>query len=329
MNGMDKPEDLPLTIVHAIHTQISTKCRKTRVNPVCEFEKGSQQSGISQLPTASHVDGCDATFIVEEDTNNAQSSENTDDAGVSDIGSELGRLSLNTLATGTSKNTTGQIEMLNDSRRHPSGPVLGCREPSKVSLSLEQTTVSLWQAVLSSSKADGGLRKTLPIFRPGTRISDRCVHKSTVAVLDRGQDKPLLASVSGWSHVNLMKHQLDQTHWTYKVFELCAEINHKLKNHHRDQHNGRFHASHAEKQLLAFSYFNPPNGEQRSDRRRRLKIYVTQLPCDDCTLCFRTFADVTNSLVIVKTGKERPKIYKRKRLVVTIEESPKPCPNPV
>ncbi|KAK1753261.1 DYW family of nucleic acid deaminases-domain-containing protein [Echria macrotheca] len=77
----------------------------------------------------------------------------------------------------------------------------------------------------------------------------------TVGVLYRGRDFPVMAAMSGWSHrerpdANI---QIAGVDWTEKVHRLCQIVGHRLEPHDYDQGEpGRYHACHAEKQLIAF-----------------------------------------------------------------------------
>jgi hypothetical protein len=76
---------------------------------------------------------------------------------------------------------------------------------------------------------------------------------STVAVLDRGPLFPPLYAVSGWGHKDDLSRISGQL-WTEQVFLVADYVGHNLApNEERDQGRpGWFHASHAEKQAIAF-----------------------------------------------------------------------------
>lgn len=323
---MDKSRHSRPNIDHEAKSYASTGYRETRVDSLCELKRVPQPSIGSQLANVCDFNhGIVAVDTAEDDTatKSTQANAEADDASVFDVGDMLERLSLDTYAIGKWNETTGQAERLNHSRRYPTGAVLGCQVSANVSPGLKQISPSLWQAVLSSTQTHDSSTPALPVFRPGTWKEHKYIYNSTVAVLDRGQNKPLLASVSGWSHVNLMEHQLDQTYWTYKAFEFCDKIHHKLKSHFGDQQiNGRFYASHAEKQLLAFSYFNHLKGKTTSSQEKRLKLYVTQKPCDDCALCFQSFANKTRFSIVLKSGQDESKTYKPERFIITTRKVP-------
>lgn len=59
--------------------------------------------------------------------------------------------------------------------------------------------------------------------------------------------------MSGWGHSNWPLTRVSGRDWTQKVFEIAASVGHCLSPHGWDQGiEGRFHASHAEKQLIAY-----------------------------------------------------------------------------
>ncbi|KAF3768505.1 hypothetical protein M406DRAFT_250626 [Cryphonectria parasitica EP155] len=75
----------------------------------------------------------------------------------------------------------------------------------------------------------------------------------TVAVLYRGSQLPTAAAMSGWAHEEDSDVQVGGREWTMEVRQLCDFIGYPLTPHQRDQgESGRYHACHAEKQLVAF-----------------------------------------------------------------------------
>ncbi|KAH0430381.1 Ankyrin repeat-containing protein [Colletotrichum camelliae] len=75
----------------------------------------------------------------------------------------------------------------------------------------------------------------------------------TVAVLYRGGRFPGVAAMSGWGHGEKLDIQVSGKDWTQEVYDLCERIGFSLRPHDRDQGSrGRYHACHAEKQLVAY-----------------------------------------------------------------------------
>ncbi|KAK1958637.1 hypothetical protein LY78DRAFT_591730 [Colletotrichum sublineola] len=75
----------------------------------------------------------------------------------------------------------------------------------------------------------------------------------TVAVLYRGSQLPSVAAMSGWAHKEDSNVQVGGREWTMEVRQLCKFIGYPLTPHQKDQGEpGRYHACHAEKQLVAF-----------------------------------------------------------------------------
>ncbi|RHZ44343.1 uncharacterized protein CDV56_102237 [Aspergillus thermomutatus] len=74
-----------------------------------------------------------------------------------------------------------------------------------------------------------------------------------IAVLERGCGFPQIAAMSGWSHERSPVHLNGQV-WTDKVMHLASGIGHTLAPIANRDHGkpGRFHASHAEKHLMAY-----------------------------------------------------------------------------
>ncbi|KAF4921543.1 Protein PhlB [Colletotrichum fructicola] len=75
----------------------------------------------------------------------------------------------------------------------------------------------------------------------------------TVAVLYRGGRFPGVAAMSGWGHGEKLDIQVSGKAWTQEVYDLCERIGFSLRPHDRDQGSrGKYHACHAEKQLVAY-----------------------------------------------------------------------------
>ncbi|KAF6806353.1 hypothetical protein CMUS01_14389 [Colletotrichum musicola] len=74
----------------------------------------------------------------------------------------------------------------------------------------------------------------------------------TVGMLYRGEKLPPVAALSGWTHGNGTSVRIGGEEWTGKVLGLCDSIGFPLQLDSRDQGvPGQFHATHAEKQLVA------------------------------------------------------------------------------
>ncbi|KAK5130217.1 hypothetical protein LTR08_002302 [Meristemomyces frigidus] len=123
----------------------------------------------------------------------------------------------------------------------------------------------------------------LPIFR--TYNYHKGYATSTVALLLRGSNDPLLVAISGWSIPFKHNYQLENRVWTDRVFELCKLIGHNLKiSPLQDQKvRGRYCACHAEKQLAAYCYFETPGCSAT--------IHLSNVPCQDCVLFFCVLAE--------------------------------------
>lgn len=103
-----------------------------------------------------------------------------------------------------------EADAINNLRWHPDGKVFLLSESRNVSLSLYHIQGSYWEArLIDSHPSDPSA--ALPIRRPGTWDKDTrlTLYKNTVAVLHQGSHLPLLVSVSGWSNISLIEHQLD------------------------------------------------------------------------------------------------------------------------
>lgn len=76
----------------------------------------------------------------------------------------------------------------------------------------------------------------------------------TIAVLERGHSFPTMAAMSGWAHGHWPSVRVSGTDWTEMVINVAAIVGHTLTaDLKKDQGiHGRFQASHAEKQLIAY-----------------------------------------------------------------------------
>jgi hypothetical protein len=81
--------------------------------------------------------------------------------------------------------------------------------------------------------------------------------RKTVARLDRGRLFPVVSAASGWRTDFAVDHILDNRLWRDHVLELCQLIGYALPEHKLDERRrpGSYHASHAEKKLVAY-YIN-------------------------------------------------------------------------
>jgi hypothetical protein len=213
-----------------------------------------------------------------------------------------------------------ETDAVNNLRWHPNGKIFFTHEPRNVSLSLYQKQGSYWEArLINPDSCDSSI--VLPIRRPGTwdKETRHVLYKSTVAVLHQGSHLALLASVSGWSNISLIEHQLDQTHWTYKAFRLCKDIKHNLAKDPRDDCiDGRFHASHAEKHLLTsvyFERFKKGLGSTTTTMPPTLNLYTSQAPCNDCQHFFQSFVNFTGCRMTVTYGEGEPTVYTPKKRI--------------
>ena len=95
---------------------------------------------------------------------------------------------------------------------------------------------------------------TLTLYAPIQRFRIRSKW-STVAILDRGTSLPVVQAMSGWGHDNEDDlSRISGRLWTEQVFLVADHIEHAFTpNRSRDQGRpGWFHASHAEKQAVAY-----------------------------------------------------------------------------
>ena len=103
------------------------------------------------------------------------------------------------------------------------------------------------------------------------------LRSKTVALLHRGADARLIASVGGWGSIQGRPCQLDSKIWRERVFELCHTIGHILHEDSEKDHGvaGSSAASHAEKQLAAYYWF-----QHRA--HSKVAIHISSSPCSDC-----------------------------------------------
>lgn len=76
----------------------------------------------------------------------------------------------------------------------------------------------------------------------------------TIAILQRGSPFPAIAAMSGWGHSERASTTVSGKDWTKRVFEIAAIVGHTLSaDSQKDKGaQGKFQASHAEKQLIAY-----------------------------------------------------------------------------
>ncbi|KAF9883090.1 hypothetical protein FE257_004098 [Aspergillus nanangensis] len=103
---------------------------------------------------------------------------------------------------------------------------------------------SFWRSSDGRSILHCGPVREYPIPRRG----------KTIAVLERGSPFPAIAAMSGWGHSEDSSARVSGKNWTERVLEIAAAVGHTLSvDPERDQGiPGQFHASHAEKQLIAY-----------------------------------------------------------------------------
>ena len=86
-------------------------------------------------------------------------------------------------------------------------------------------------------------------------IEAKAPERRTVGILHEGDLCEPIIAVSGWEHDSMSgpKYLINSEKWTEKVQELCNDIGYDLESHNwdRDQ-EGRYHACHAEKQLITY-----------------------------------------------------------------------------
>jgi len=75
-----------------------------------------------------------------------------------------------------------------------------------------------------------------------------------IAMLERGGQYPTIAAMSGWGHEEWPSVRVNGKDWTSKVMRVAKEVGYNLsQDSERDRgYPGRFFASHAEKQLIAY-----------------------------------------------------------------------------
>jgi hypothetical protein len=76
----------------------------------------------------------------------------------------------------------------------------------------------------------------------------------TIAVLQRPSPFPAITAMSGWGHLEDSSTTVSGKDWTERVFQIAAAVGHTFDvNTKKDQGTpGKFNASHAEKQLIAY-----------------------------------------------------------------------------
>jgi len=130
----------------------------------------------------------------------------------------------------------------------------------------------------------------------------------TIASLQRPSDFPFIAAMSGWSH-GQARVTVSGKEWTAKVMKISSTVRHQLPIHkQRDQgEEGRYFASHAEKQLVAYFIskhvlIKIEDDELLQSARppvllKQATILVSRPPCDDC-LQFIETVNMALSLMI-------------------------------
>ncbi|CAI7592048.1 unnamed protein product [Penicillium glandicola] len=134
-----------------------------------------------------------------------------------------------------------------DSDRREIARILGEREDSNTDCERQEpetSSHSFRRSPDSQSVTDHGPIQQYPI---SSSIKP-------VAVLERGQPFPSIAAMSGWGHSEWSSTRVSGRNWTDKVLELAAIVGHTLSaDATKDQGiQGKFQASHAEKQLIAY-----------------------------------------------------------------------------
>jgi hypothetical protein len=137
-----------------------------------------------------------------------------------------------------------------DSRR-----IIGIRLSSQASLTFEMNRL----AISLPPQTDGRYVKSRNVFDHTIAYYEHSTDYSvpvewkTIARLDRGPLFPVISAMSEFSREESPSPVLSNLFWTEKVEALCHLWETSLPPDYRDQgHPGRFHACHAEKQLMTF-----------------------------------------------------------------------------
>lgn len=79
-------------------------------------------------------------------------------------------------------------------------------------------------------------------------------HHKTIAVLERGNPFPVIMAMSGWGHLGHASTRVSGKDWTERVLKIAAIVGHTLSADPQKDWGvpGKFQASHAEKQLIAY-----------------------------------------------------------------------------
>jgi hypothetical protein len=138
----------------------------------------------------------------------------------------------------------------------------------------------------------------------------------TVASLQRPSNYPSIAAMSGWSHreTNIT---VSGREWTDEVMRISMAVGHQLRiEKRRDQGiEGHFHASHAEKQLVAYFISKhvliESDGEELLQQARppvllkQATILVSRPPCSDCLQFIEAVNKALSLMISVLDRSER------------------------
>jgi len=152
-------------------------------------------------------------------------------------------------------------------------------------------------------KHTGTDRRTVELIAPIATFHIQHQDK-TIACLQRSPGFPPISTVSGWG-TEETGITVSGRDWTDEVLNISAIVGHQLRPDHRmDQgRNGRYHACHAEKQLVAYFIskhvlIKGTDNELLQEaappvRLTQATVLVSRAVCDDCS---RFIATVNKSL---------------------------------
>ncbi|MCJ1238656.1 hypothetical protein MMC14_006647 [Varicellaria rhodocarpa] len=170
------------------------------------------------------------------------------------------------------------------------------------------TTVSEW---IHKAEVAGTLPTYIyTLLAPVVQIPVERMDK-TVAFLNRGTALPIVRAKSGWADRTGDPDYLDSYHWTKEVKKLAKAMEFELVSHKHDQGEpGRYYASHAENQLIAFLYQKHFYSEDVHLARlalvqlprafQEVTILVSQPVCTDCEAFLNKFEDKYKLTIHVK-----------------------------